>query len=43
MIIPLGVVGILQLNVTLVIVGVEMKSLGASSGPIQQMYSLIFS
>ena len=27
---PLGVAGILQLNVTLVIVGVEVKSLGAS-------------
>ena len=44
---PLGVAGILQLNVILVIVGVEVKSLGVSSGPIVyylelfQMYTLL--
>ena len=31
---PLGVDGCLQLNVTLVLVGVEVKFCGASSGPI---------
>ena len=31
---PLGVAGRLQLNVTTVLVGVEVKFCGASSGPI---------
>ena len=34
MMIPLGIAGIFHENVTLVVVGFDLKFLGASSGPV---------